>query len=581
MFGFHAQTLIQFFFQSAFKRAKSFFVKKRSKPDNNNGAKGVPDKAANYGFLMEPMLASATDNSCVGVIKDSGTTKMSVDALLNSDSQKNPTAVTSSAPEADKTAGDNVGNGGREEKINSDDDKRSKLGQGPTTGCLVAHTVGYATDQSVADVMDVANTIDKSSPTHQPTSGQSLGTEDDPTTTGESAPRSTYDASRTIKDAEDTSPLAAAYNHTGDFEEDNQAKKKEKKSKKSQKHKRTARDDESNGNADDDGNGNDAGSGTVDTASQGSRQTNRKMTRRPKAITAPYTWERDDNQAVARPFKGNRDALTHINAEFFLTSPDFEDYYSTPNTRVENPEEHDLFFFQDVNSREVIEVAGMDGFRWRSKRFTESGEYRKYSFSAETRHSNVYHTQLTKTLIYDTRSRRFVMQYRGDTKLGYPYPPVLQHYPRNFWPPKPPAPHPNDISGGGQERLEKYTKYYQSLPEERQLPETMKVGKIRKAPQPDTDKGGEDSLGSLTDEEGFSLDPKEPQQLQNMAKSKGKQIDFGQKQPRRAANVDSTVASPGAIDVVKPRKIKFRFPSRKNIFCLNCCGIPASEDEET
>ena len=87
MFGFHAQTLIQFFFQSAFKRAKSFFVKKCSKPDNNNGAKGVPDKEANNGFLMEPMLASATDNSGVGVIKDSGTTKMSVDALLNSDSQ--------------------------------------------------------------------------------------------------------------------------------------------------------------------------------------------------------------------------------------------------------------------------------------------------------------------------------------------------------------------------------------------------------------------------------------------------------------------------------------------------------------
>ena len=143
------------------------------------------------------MLASATDNSGVGVIKDSGTTKMSVDALLNSDSQNNPTAVTSSAPEADKTVGDNVGN-----------------------------AVGYATDQTVADVIDVANTIDKSSPTHQPTSGQSLGTEDDPTTTGESAPRSTYDASRTIKDAEDTSPLAAAYNHTGDFEEDNQSKKK-------------------------------------------------------------------------------------------------------------------------------------------------------------------------------------------------------------------------------------------------------------------------------------------------------------------------------------------------------------------
>ncbi len=222
------------------------------------------------------------------------------------------------------------------------------------------------------------------------------------------------------------------------------------------------------------------------------RQLEKVRTRTRK--TPKFSWE--DGQEVAKPFKdGPHEELSFKNIPRYLATDDYDEYFYTKDTRIINPQDRDIYFYKDIDAKDVVDVSRMDGYRFRHKGAKKSGHYTSYKMIAETEVPEICNYKFRKHVLYNESNKKVAIQYFGDNKFGTPHAEVLMDAPTNEWPPEPLCVHPNDIAAGATaERHALYSYMYKGLPQERQVPSLASSVKTAPAPEPKSqvDKAPED-----------------------------------------------------------------------------------------
>ena len=247
----------------------------------------------------------------------------------------------------------------------------------------------------------------------------------------------------------------------------------------------------------------------ADTDGSSSSDTPKKKKRKKRTGTSgnlgsqkkvKVTWEIDSDQPVAVPLRNGPGDMSDYNIERLFTSPDYAEYVTEKNARIENPQAGDIYIYRSVEKDALADVARMDGYRWRVKGFRNPRKNSKYYYSevyAMTAVSEVYHTQFVKRYYRDDDTDQLLVQYSGDPRYGLSNPVVLKDVPKDRWYPEPLVVHPTDATGNIKDKAKRYEDYYKAIPADRKIKPVMSERPAVIPPLKEKSPSGDDDSDSV------------------------------------------------------------------------------------
>ena len=178
--------------------------------------------------------------------------------------------------------------------------------------------------------------------------------------------------------------------------------------------------------------------------------------------------------------------LTYTNAQKYFNDPNFSDYCSHKRAMVVDPHDQDLFYYEDVDPKEIRHMKYLDGYCWFVKVPNKArvNEIEVYQMFAEVEVPGLYHHAFKKYHAYEKPTRRMVTLYVGDHRFGLRHPHTTSHMEEGI---RPAAEnlkvHPNLVFGVTDEKkLDSYKATYNETPEQR-APSKNLPTPPRKAPK--------------------------------------------------------------------------------------------------
>ena len=178
--------------------------------------------------------------------------------------------------------------------------------------------------------------------------------------------------------------------------------------------------------------------------------------------------------------------LTYTNAQKYFNDPNFSDYCSHKRAMVVDPHDQDLFYYEDVDPKEIRHMKYLDGYCWFVKvpNKPRVNQIEVYQMFAEVEVPGLYHHAFKKYHAYEKPTRRMVTLYVGDHRFGLRHPHTTSHMEEGI---RPAAEnfkvHPNLVFGVTDEKkLDSYKATYNETPEQR-APSKNLPTPPRKAPK--------------------------------------------------------------------------------------------------
>ena len=178
--------------------------------------------------------------------------------------------------------------------------------------------------------------------------------------------------------------------------------------------------------------------------------------------------------------------LTYTNAQKYFNDPNFSDYCSHKRAMVVDPHDQDLFYYEDVDPKEIRNMKYLDGYCWFVKvpNKPRVNQIEVYQMFAEVEVPGLYHHAFKKYHAYEKPTRRMVTLYVGDHRFGLRHPHTTSHMEEGI---RPAAEnlkvHPNLVFGVTDEKkLDSYKATYNETPEQR-APSKNLPTPPRKAPK--------------------------------------------------------------------------------------------------
>jgi hypothetical protein len=178
--------------------------------------------------------------------------------------------------------------------------------------------------------------------------------------------------------------------------------------------------------------------------------------------------------------------LTYTNAQKYFNDPNFSDYCSHKRAMVVDPHDQDLFYYEDVDPKEIRHMKYLDGYCWFVKVPNKArvNQIEVYQMFAEVEVPGLYHHAFKKYHAYEKPTRRMVTLYVGDHRFGLRHPHTTSHMEEGI---RPAAEnlkvHPNLVFGVTDEKkLDSYKATYNETPEQR-APSKNLPTPPRKAPK--------------------------------------------------------------------------------------------------
>ena len=178
--------------------------------------------------------------------------------------------------------------------------------------------------------------------------------------------------------------------------------------------------------------------------------------------------------------------LTYTNAQKYFNDPNFSDYCSHKRAMVVDPHDQDLFYYEDVDPKEIRNMKYLDGYCWFVKvpNKPRVNQIEVYQMFAEVEVPGLYHHAFKKYHAYEKPTRRMVTLYVGDHRFGLRHPHTTSHIGEGI---RPAAEnlkvHPNLVFGVTDEKkLDSYKATYNETPEQR-APSKNLPTPPRKAPK--------------------------------------------------------------------------------------------------
>ena len=121
--------------------------------------------------------------------------------------------------------------------------------------------------------------------------------------------------------------------------------------------------------------------------------------------------------------------LTYTNAQKYFNDPNFSDYCSHKRAMVVDPHDQDLFYYEDVDPKEIRNMKYLDGYCWFVKvpNKPRVNQIEVYQMFAEVEVPGLYHHAFKKYHAYDKPTRRMVTLYVGDHRFGLRHPWTTSH----------------------------------------------------------------------------------------------------------------------------------------------------------